>query len=65
MKQNSILLYVVVGMFVIAASAMAQNQFKLGVVDTQKVVEGYDAREGSERHAENRHRQTPCSVGQT
>ena len=42
MKQNSILLYVVVGMFVIAASAMAQNQLKLGVVDTQKVVEGYE-----------------------
>lgn len=41
MKRISILLYVV-AIFVIAAGAPAQNQFKLGVVDTQQVVEGYE-----------------------
>ena len=42
MKRISIL-YVTVGIgtFLLAISAVAQNQFKLGVVDTQKVFEGY------------------------
>jgi outer membrane protein len=42
MKRISILYAAVgIGIFVIAISAVAQNQFKLGVVDTQKVFEGY------------------------
>ena len=44
MKRISILYAAVgIGIFVIAISAVAQNQFKLGVVDTQKVFEGYKA----------------------
>ena len=42
MKRISIVLYIVIGIFVIAAGALAQNQLKLGVVDTQKVVEEYE-----------------------
>ena len=34
---------VVIGFFLIAIGAVAQTQFKLGVVDTQKVFEGYKA----------------------
>ena len=42
MKRISILYAAVgIGIFVIAISAVAQNQFKLGVVDTRKVLEGY------------------------
>ena len=42
MKRISILYAAVgIGIFAIAISAVAQNQFKLGVVDTQKVFEGY------------------------
>ncbi len=42
MKRISILYATVgIGIFAIAISAVAQNQFKLGVVDTQKVFEGY------------------------
>ena len=42
MKRISILYAAVgIGIFVIVISAVAQNQFKLGVVDTQKVFEGY------------------------
>ena len=42
MKRISILYAaVVIGIFVYAINAVAQNQFKLGVVDTQKVFEGY------------------------
>ena len=44
MKRISILFAaVVIGISVIAIGAAAQNQFKLGVVDTQKVFEGYKA----------------------
>ena len=42
MNRISILyITVVVGMSVLVVSAAAQDQFKLGVVDTQKVFEGY------------------------
>ena len=42
MKRISILYVTVgIGLFAFAISAVAQNQFKLGVVDTQKVFEGY------------------------
>ena len=42
MKRISILYAAVgIGIFAIAISAVAQNQFKLGVVDTRKVLEGY------------------------
>jgi outer membrane protein len=42
MKRTSILyVAVVIGVSVFAIGAVAQNQFKFGVVDTQKVFEGY------------------------
>ncbi|MDE0300476.1 MAG: OmpH family outer membrane protein [Candidatus Poribacteria bacterium] len=42
MKRISILYVTVgIGLFLFAISTAAQNQFKLGVVDTQKVFEGY------------------------
>ena len=42
MKRISILYVTVgIGLFAFAISAVAQNEFKLGVVDTQKVFEGY------------------------
>jgi len=42
MNRISILyIAVVIGMYVLSVGASAQNQFKFGVVDTQKVFEGY------------------------
>ena len=49
MKRISILyLAVATGIFVFAIGAVAQNQFKLGVVDTQKVFEGYNRAKAAE-----------------
>ena len=49
MKRISILyLAVAIGIFVFAIGAVAQNQFKLGVVDTQKVFEGYKRAKAAE-----------------
>ena len=42
MSRNSIFyITIVLGMSVLVVSAAAQNQFRFGVVDTQKVFEGY------------------------
>ena len=49
MKRISIVyLAVAIGIFVFAIGAVAQNQFKLGVVDTQKVFEGYKRAKAAE-----------------
>ena len=49
MKRISIVyMAVVIGIFVFAIGAVAQNQFKLGVVDTQKVFEGYKRAKAAE-----------------
>ena len=44
---------VVIGIFVIAIGAVAQTQFKLGVVDTQKVFEGYKASQSANETLKN------------
>ncbi len=49
MNRISILyLAVAIGIFVFDIHAVAQNQFKLGVVDTQKVFEGYKRAKAAE-----------------
>jgi len=49
MNRISILyLAVAIGIFVFDINAVAQNQFKLGVVDTQKVFEGYKRAKAAE-----------------
>ena len=49
MKRISIVyVAVAIGTFVFAIGAVAQNQFKLGVVDTQKVFEGYKRAKAAE-----------------
>ncbi len=49
MKRISIVyMAVAIGIFVFAIGAVAQNQFKLGVVDTQKVFEGYKRAKAAE-----------------
>ena len=54
MKRISILYAAVgIGIFAIAISAVAQNQFKLGVVDTQKVFEGYKSAKAADEVLEN------------